>query len=379
MSPIRPTRSIPPIDMLAGHDWRGKHVIIGGGIIGLAIGWQLARSDRSVTIVERGEVGRGASWVAAGMLPPYAEIGFEEIEFFRMCSESLALYPQFLSELLSDLGPDGRVPRFDPCGTLMVAMNADDEGYLNRFHDFQIRIGLNSRKLTAAEAREREPLLSPRVKSALLLEGDHQIDNRMLIMALRDAFIARGGELIEHRMLTVAETGNAEAVVVAAGAYANAAHDTVRRVNPVRPVKGQIITMRSTEAVNFRHMVRTPRAYLVQKEDGRIVVGATAEEKGFDTSITAGAVMDLLRNAWEVVPMTYEFEIAEVNAGLRPATLSHMPTIGYSGEGNIYHAIGHYRHGILLTPYTAYRMMEIITKHTETISKKAFKEILMKD
>ena len=360
-------------------DWRETHIIIGGGIIGLAIGWQLARSGRKVTIVERGEAGRGASWVAGGMLPPYAEIGFEEIEFFRMCSESLALYPQFLAELASDLEPNGRVPYLDPCGTLMVAMNADDEGYLNRFHEFQIRIGLNSLKLTAAEAREREPLLSPRVKSALLLAGDRQIDNRMLIMALRDAFIARGGELIEHRTLTVpaAEAGNAKVIVVAAGAYANAVHDTVQRVNPVRPVKGQVLAMRPAGAISFRHMIRTPRVYLAQKEGGRLVVGATAEEKGFDTSITAGAVMDILRNAWETVPMIYEFEVAEIVAGLRPATRSHVPSVEYSGEGNVYHAIGHYRHGILLTPYTAYRMADIIAKHTKTASKKLLTENLI--
>ena len=358
--------SAEQLDPIDEHDWSGRHVIIGGGIIGLSIGWQLARDGHKVTIVERNNAARGASWVAAGMLPPYAEIGFEEIDFFRMCSESLALYPQFLDELTFDLGPGSHIPRLDACGTLMIAMNGDDEGYLNRFHEFQLRLGLHSRKLTASEAREREPLLSPRVRSALYLEGDKQIDNRLLIGAIRDAFIARGGELVEHCTLTTlaAKAWNAAAVIVAAGAYANATDDTLRHVNPVRPVKGQLITMRPAEGMTLRHMVRTPRVYLTQKEDGRVIIGATAEEKGFDTSITGGAVMDLFRNAWEAVPITYELEIAEINAGLRPATRSHIPTVGYSGEGDVYYAIGHYRHGILLTPYTAYRMAEVIAGRT---------------
>ncbi|HWF43908.1 MAG TPA: glycine oxidase ThiO [Candidatus Kapabacteria bacterium] len=348
-------------------DFSGRHVIIGGGIIGLSIGWQLARNGNSVTIIERDIAGHGASWVAAGMLPPYAEIGFEEVEFFQMCSESLALYPQLLAELASDLGPNHSVPKLDACGTLMIAMNADDESYLNRFHDFQIRIGLNSRTLSAAEAREREPLLSPRVKSALLLEGDKQIDNRMLVDALRNAFIACGGELVEHTETGIGAIFNAESIVVSAGAYASRVDARLKQTNPVRPVKGQIIRLQPTADIALRHMVRTPRVYLAQKESGRLVIGATAEEKGFDTTVTAGAVMDLLRNAWEAVPMTYELEVSEIAAGLRPATRTHLPYIGYSGESNIFYAIGHYRHGILLTPYTAYRMAEIIMDRTAKI------------
>jgi glycine oxidase len=353
-----------PIASYKTQDFSGSHVIIGGGIIGLSIGWQLARNGKSVTILERETVGHGASWVAAGMLPPYAEIGFEEIEFFQMCSESLALYPRLLEELASDLGAEFSVPKLDPCGTLLIAMNADDESHLNRFHDFQIRIGLNSLKLSAAEAREREPLLSPRVKSALFLEGDKQIDNRMLIESLRAAFLAKGGELLEHTEASITSVENADSIIVSAGAYASSVDARLRQTNPVRPVKGQIITLKPTAEITLRHMIRTPRAYLLQKESGRLVIGATAEEKGFDTTVTAGAIMDLLRNAWEAVPMTYELEVSEIAAGLRPATRDHLPYIGYSGEGNIFYAIGHYRHGILLTPYTAYRMAEIIRERS---------------
>ncbi len=356
-----PTERTAP---LADRNWSGRHVIIGGGIIGLSIGWQLARRGHAVTIIEKGAVGQGASWVAAGMLAPYAEIGFEEVEFFRMCRESLDLYPRLLEELTADVAGSFEVPMLDSCGTLLVAMTADDEAYLKRFHDFQLRIGLRSTKLSSAEAREQEPLLSPRTKSALFLEADKQINNRTLVLALAQAFTKLGGELLEHTTIDVQNVeSTAAAVILAAGAHANAASSDVRESNPIRPVKGQIIMLRSTEHFQLRHMIRSPRGYILHKDDGRVAVGATAEEKGFDTSSTAGAVFDMLRNAYEILPMTYELEITELCAGLRPATRSHLPEIGYSAHGNVYNAIGHYRHGILLAPYTAYHIADLVEKH----------------
>ena len=359
----RATTPQPPPSKGGGvRDWTNRHVIIGGGIIGLSIGWQLARRGHAVTIIEKGKVGHGASWVAAGMLAPYAEIGFEEVEFFRMCRESLALYPKLLEELSTDLNDaDVNVPLLDSCGTLLVAMTPDDEAYLKRFHEFQLRIGLRSSKLSSAEAREREPLLSPRTKSALYLEADKQINNRSLIGALGKAFEELGGEIIQQPVDNLAAIEpSALTTIIAAGAYANNVSPALQQSNPVRPVKGQIIMLRATEQFKLQHMIRSPRGYVLQKDDGRIIVGATAEEKGFDTSVTAGAVMDMLRNAYEVLPMTYELEVTEISAGLRPATRSHLPEIGYSGHSNVFHAIGHYRHGILLAPYTAYHLADLI-------------------
>ena len=346
--------------------------IIGGGIIGLALGWQLSRRGAKVTIYERGEAGQQASRAAAGMLAPYAEVGFEEIELMKLGRESLRLYPRFLGELSEDAP---HVPKFDQCGTLLIGTDRDDTEYLRRLYAFREKLELTVQLITGTEAREREPLLSPRVVSAVWLPDDAQIDNRQLIQSLKQAFLACGGRLKEHSLVEevtcsgraakgiLTESGRFEcdAVVVAAGSWSGQiAGIPGPSVQPVRPVKGQIITLQKTGECDLQGIVRSPRMYLVPKEDGTIRLGATSEEKGFDTVPTAGGVKELLEESWEAVPSIYDLPLMEITAGLRPASRDHAPIIGQSGADGLFYATGHYRHGILLTPATVYALTDEI-------------------
>ena len=350
-----------------------KHIgIVGSGIIGLSAGWQLVRQGLAVTLFERDRAGQAASWVASGMLAPYAEVGFEEVDLMELGQYSLSQYPRFLDELHEDAG---FAPKLDRCGTLFAGLDRDDTEYLRRLHAFRSELGLQAELLTGSAARECEPLLSPRVTSALWLPDDAQVDNRSLIRALRQAFLNRGGVLHEQTRVQALDIAQGrvrgldvtedrypfEAVVVAAGCWL---HDLggipVTHRPPIRPVKGQILTLRKTEAFGVRSIVRTPRVYLAAKADGRIRVGATSEEQGFDTRPTAGGVKELLEEAWDVVPAIYDLPLEEVLAGLRPASRDHAPVIGKSGLDGLYYATGHYRHGILLAPITAYGLAEEI-------------------
>lgn len=346
--------------------------IIGGGIIGLGLGWQLCRRGAEVTIYDRGEAGQQASHAAAGMLAPHAEVGFEEIELMKLGQESLRLYPRFLDELSEDVSG---IPELKQCGTLLIGTDRDDTEYLRRLHDFRERLNLSVELITGTEAREREPLLSPRVVSAVWLPDDAQIDNRLLIRSLKQAFIACGGSLKEHcpveevtfsgqsveGVRTESGLAGHDTVVVAAGSWSGQITGIPEEAaQPVRPVKGQIITLQNTGECDLRGIVRSPRMYLVPKEDGTIRLGATSEEKGFDTRPTAGGAKELLEEGWEAVPSVYDLPLVETIAGLRPAGRDHAPVIGQSGAEGLFYATGHYRHGILLTPATVYALTDEI-------------------
>ncbi|WP_372638153.1 glycine oxidase ThiO [Fodinibius sp.] len=352
--------------------------IIGGGVIGLSIGWQLARLGMEVTLFERHRVGREASRVAAGMLAPYAEVGFEEIELMKLGQESLRLYPRFLDELSEDV-PE--VPEFDRCGTLMVGIDRDDTERLKRLYEFREELELTVELITGTEAREREPLLSPKVVSAVWLPDDAQIDNRQLLKKLKEAFEGQGGVLKEESevksvrvtdgsvqgLATASSEWPFDTVVLAAGSWSQQIGGIPGRLRPpIRPVKGQIITLEKTGDCPLKGIVRSPRMYLVPKEDGTIRLGATSEEKGFDKTPTAGGQKELLEDGWEVVPSIYDLPLVETTAGLRPASRDHAPVIGESGIGGLYYATGHYRHGILMTPVTVYRLIEEITEGTKS-------------
>jgi len=349
-----------------------KIAIIGGGIIGLGVGWQLLRNGADVTIYERGQAGSAASTVAAGMLAPYAEVGFEELDLMKLGQHSLELYPRFLDELKNDTG---NVPELDVCGTLLSALDRDDAQQLRRLFEFRKELDMRIRKISSEEAREREPLLSPRIVSAIWLPDDAQIDNRALIAALISAFKNRGGTLIEKTGVVEITSNNGrirgveangepvsyDTVVLAAGTWSDRIRGLPDRAKPmIRPLKGQILTLKQTTDCEPACMIRSPDVYLVPKSDGTIRIGATSEDKGFDTTVTAGAVKDLLEDAWELVPSIYDLPLQEIHAGLRPSGPDHAPSIGYAGVDGLYYAIGHYRHGILYTPVTAYSLTDEI-------------------
>ncbi len=347
--------------------------IIGGGIIGLAIGWQLSRRSAPVVLFERDEIpGRGASWVAAGMLAPHSEVGFEEEDFLRLGVESLNQFPRFLDELAEDAG--SRVA-LDERGTMIVGFHRDDTERIRRLFEFREQLGLPVRWLPGQEGREIEPLLSPRITGAIWLPDDSQVNNRELVAVLKTALVARGGIIKENTPVTSVEIEGdrvaavhceeerfeVSAAVVAAGCWSNRIDgipDAIRP--PVRPVKGQIVSLRMDGEFDFKHVVRAPDVYLLPKDDGRLVVGATQEEMGFDTTPTAGPVMRLLERGWEAIPSIFDLAIDSIEAGLRPGSRDHEPLIGGTGVDGLYYATGHHRHGVLLAPITAYAMRDLI-------------------
>ena len=340
-------------------------VVVGGGVIGLAIAWRLAREGAAVTVVDRGQAGRAASWVAAGMLAPISEASFDDHDHVTFARASMARFPSFIAELEHDA--DAPVS-LDTRGTLVVARDRDDAEYIRRAYEYRRAIGLPVEWLTGSEAREAEPVLSPRIVGAMAIPDDHQIDTRAFMTALVRACARRGVTLMEntsvrrivvaHGRATGVETASgrvdADTVVLAAGAW-SASIDGVPApwVAPGAARQGAARAAAARRAVPLAHVIRAPRAYLLPKHDGTIVVGATQEEMGFDVTPTAGGVSDILRHAWELVPGIYDLPFDGVEVGLRPGSRDNHPIIGATGVRGLVMATGHFRHGILLAPATA--------------------------
>ncbi|MCI0717210.1 MAG: glycine oxidase ThiO [Chlorobi bacterium] len=349
-----------------------KTIIIGGGIIGLSLGWQLVRRGADVEILERSKAGKSSSWAAAGMLAPQAEMGFEDIELFYLCRKSLEMYPRFLEELYNDSCIKAE---YDKCGAIMPAFDRDDSERIRRLFDFREKIGLPVQWLTGSEAREIEPYLSPKCTFAVWMPEDGQIDNRKLLETLRTAFINAGGKLYEDHLVERINIKNGKAIgvhihgidieadkiIVCAGSWSKMIEGIPEEAQPpVRPVKGQAISLIMDDTCKVTHAVRAPDAYLVPKKDGRLIVGASVEEMGFDEKPTAGEIFRILERAWEAVPSIYDLKIQSIDVGLRPGSRDHEPIIGDSDIEGLYFATGHYRNGILLTPVTAYELAEWI-------------------
>jgi glycine oxidase len=356
---------------------RSDVVVIGGGVIGLSIAWRVARTGVSVTVVDP-TPGQGASWVAAGMLAPVTEAHYREEAVLRLNLASAERYPSFVADLEDATGlPVG----YRACGTLAVAYDGDDKARLDDLHAFQRRLDLKSEPLSPSECRRLEPVLAPRLRGGLLVHGDHQVDPRRLVTALLAAAEGLGVavwktaatslDVRAGRVRGVTLAGGtrlgAGAVVLASGCWsAGVGGLPPAAVPPVRPVKGQIIRLRApleppVLSRTVRALVRGSDVYLVPRTDGEMVVGATVEDKGFDVTVTAGAVHDLLRDAWLLVPEVAELELVEARAGLRPASPDNAPIIGAApGVEGLVVATGHYRNGVLLTPVTADTVTELI-------------------
>jgi glycine oxidase len=343
-------------------------VVIGGGAIGLAIAWLAAERGLRVTVVERGEAGRGASYLAAGMIAPVAEAAPAEEPLLELGLRSARAYPDWARRLaiaagMSQVG-------YTRCGTLLVARDADEAQALEREFDLRRRYELEVRRLRPTEARRLEPALAPALRLALDVPGDHAIDPRTLTAALAAAGRGAGAQLRERLAVTAIERNGGRArevvledgstiaandIVIAAGAWS----DELDGIPPhariaVRPVKGQILRLHDPAGAGLlRRVVRMGPSYIVPRGDGRYVIGATSEERGFDTTVTAGAAFELLRDASELVPGVSEFVIDEFSAGLRPATADNLPVIGASSVPGLHWAVGHRRGGILLAPVTA--------------------------
>ena len=347
--------------------------IIGGGVIGLSLGWRLAEAGCPVTLVERQpETGRGASWAAAGMLAAGIEAEPTEEALFALARWSQSLWPGFAAELEAASGlPVG----YDATGTLVCAFTRDQAEKLRHGIAFQRGLGGVFEWLGAAAAREREPGLAPNLVAAAFSPNDHQVDNRLLATALTEAFRRAGGRLvtgveaavdIEGGRATGIVAGDrrypADFVVVAAGAWSRSVPGLPEADRPpTRPIKGQMLALRMPAgAPLIRHTVWGGQCYLVPRADGRLLVGATVEERGFDATITAGGLLGLLDDAWRTLPGIEELPIHETWAGFRPGSPDDQPMLGPTGIDGLLVATGHHRNGILLTPATAAAMAELI-------------------
>jgi glycine oxidase len=360
--PAWPTSQCPAGDLPASADV----VIIGAGVIGLSVGWRLAAAGLSTVIVERDEAGCGASLAATGMLAAAAELetGGEDLLPFALASQRR--WPAFRDELEAASG----VPlAFDTRGTLVVALSRDETSRLRSRHELHLRSGLSTTWLSGAEAREREPGLRPSTTAALWCAEDHQVDPRRLIPALRVAFQAAGGQLVEHcDVLSIDQEGGgcrgivtavgacrAPVVVLAAGAWAARQGLLPWEVTvPVRPLKGQSLALRMNRAAPATsHVIWTEQVHIAPKSEGRLIVGATVEECGFDSSITAGGLFALLDGVRRALPSVEEMRVETVWSGFRPTSEDDAPILGPTPVEGLLLAVGHHRNGILLAPATA--------------------------
>lgn len=344
-------------------------LVIGGGIIGLVTAWRAAQRGLATAVVDPGP-GGGAAQVAAGMLAAVTELHYGEETLLALNLESARRYPAFAAELTELTGHDLGYRR---CGTLAVALDADDRAHLRELHALQQRSGLESEWLSGRECRRLEPMLAPGVRGGLRVDGDHQIDPRRLAAALVAACERAG--VVFHRVLAerldvardravgiTTEDGTAlraQQVVLAAGSLSGRLAGVPEELlPPVRPVKGQVLRLSVPRRYapflsrTVRAVVRGGHVYLVPRENGELVVGATSEELGWDTTVTAGGVYELLRDAHELVPGITELPLTETRAGLRPGSPDNAPLLGPSGLAGLLLATGHYRNGVLLTPVT---------------------------
>jgi glycine oxidase len=332
--------------------------VIGGGIIGLACAWRAAQRGASV-VVRDPTPGAGASHAAAGMLCPVTEVHYGEQQLLGLNLESARRWPSFAAELGEASGID---VGYRAEGTVAVAFDDDDLRALDELLRFQQTLGLGVERLRARDCRSLEPQLSPRVRGGLLVPGDHQVDNRRVVAALLVA-CERAGVRVARRSVDDIEQLASPAVVLAAGCWSGAMAADV----PVRPVKGQILRLAFDLAEpplhrNVRGLAAGRPVYLVPRATGELVVGATVEELGFDTAVTAGAVHELLRAATDLVPGVGELVLVECHAGLRPGTPDNAPVIGRSThDDRLVHATGHHRNGVLLTPVTADAVAALLT------------------
>jgi len=344
-------------------------IFVGGGVIGLSAAWRAAQGGARVAVLDRAGPPAGATRVAAGMLAPVGELAFGEPELLEMTLASAALYPKFVAELEA---ATGEKTGYTSQGALHIALDRDEAAELRRVHDLQRSLGLAAEWLPPRRCRELEPGLTPSFNGGVHAPGEAAVDPRALTRALLVALAevgaevrdGAGGEVVagifEAERLAGVRTADgaelgAESTVLAAGAWSGQAEWLPEHARPpVRPVKGQIVELRSRDgAAPCERIVASERVYLVPRPDGRLVVGATSEEQGFDTAVTAGGVHELLREAYRLLPDIAEMELVESMAGLRPGTPDNLPLIGPGAIEGLVLATGHYRNGILLAPLTA--------------------------
>lgn len=342
-------------------------VIVGGGAVGLCCAWRAAQRGASVALLDRAHPPAGATRVAAGMLAPVGELAFGEPELLKMTLAAAELYPDFVTELEA---ASGIATGYARDGALHVALDRDEGAELRRVHELQRSLGLGAEWLAPRRCRELEPGLTTSLNGGVHAPGEASVDPRALSAALLAALREEGVELLAGTEVAAAlldgeriagvRTGSgaelrAPAVVLAAGAWSARAEWLPQRARPpVRPVKGQVLELRARDgAPPCSRIVASERVYLVPRPDGRLIAGATVEEMGYDTAVTAGGVHELLREAYRLLPEVAEMELVDAAAGLRPGTADNLPLVGPSPLDGLLWATGHFRNGILLAPLAA--------------------------
>jgi glycine oxidase len=349
-------------------------VIVGGGAIGLCCAWRASQRGARVVVLDRAHPPAGATRVAAGMLAPIGELAFGEQDLLRMTLDAGEMYPAFIAELEAAAGLG---TGYVQSGALHVALDRDEAAELRRVHGLQRALGLGAEWLPPRRCRELEPGLTPSFNGGVHAPDEAAVDPRRMTAALLAALAARGvevrggvevsgalfdGERIAGVRTEAGEELAARAVVLATGAWSGAASWLPEAARPqVRPVKGQILELRSPDGVApCERIIASERVYLVPRPDGRLIAGATREERGFDSAVTAGGVHELLREAYRLLPDVAEMELIEAMAGLRPGTPDNLPLIGPGALEGLVLACGHYRNGILLAPLTGEAVAELL-------------------
>jgi glycine oxidase len=352
-------------------------IVVGGGVIGMSVAFAAGRTGRSVVLVDP-EAREAASLVAAGMLAPVTEVAFGEEALLRLNLLAATRFPSFVEELERLTGDHVGLRRD---GTLTVAYDAGDRAAVARLTDLRRSYGLAALELDPRECRRLEPMLSPDVRGGVFAADDWSVDNRRLLAALRRALDKTGVHVTTGRVTRIDTTGEhvrgvtlgdasvltGDAVVLAAGAWSAAIEGAPELLShTLRPVKGQLLRLRASGGLplpvrhTLRATVRGYDVYLVPRTDGELVVGATSEERGFDRTVTANAMHELLRDATALVPAVGELVLTETCVGLRPATRDNMPLVSATGAKGLIVATGHYRNGILQSAVTSDAVLALL-------------------
>jgi len=345
-------------------------VIIGGGVIGLTIARALAlQGVRDVCLIERAAPGAEASSAAAGMLLPQVEADAQD-DFFTLACQSRDLYPSFAAALHEETGIDIEL---DTTGTLYLALTEHDQQEIEKRYEWQSRARLPVELLSVAEARELEPCISESTVGALLFPNDIQVENRRLLSALANSVNKLGVDIvtqtnvdsliIQGNHVTGVQTNRGRiecsVAVIAAGSWSGFIKSSSPcKIPEIEPVRGQMVCLEARPQLT-RHVIYSPRGYLVPRRDGRLLAGSTSERVGFAKYVTAGGISTILRNALEISPAIATLPIVDTWAGLRPMSADGLPVLGRCDEiDGLFYATGHYRNGILLAPLTG----ELVSK-----------------
>ncbi len=344
--------------------------IAGGGVIGGAIALELARAGLRVGVFDRQQPGQEASWASAGILSPAPE-NPGMIAMVPLGKASLSLYPEFIAQVEEI---SGKSVGFRPKGTLEALFSQDAEAELSTIIALHHGLGLKAEPLRAEDARELEPALSAEVEAAVLRPDEASVDNRALTGAVLEAAQRSGAEFFPGNgareiwntgkrcagLVVRTEKVEAKWTIIAAGCFSAAIKDAAAYA-PVRPVKGQMAALRA-EDLMIERVLWSDKIYLVPRNDGRIIAGATVERVGFDKRTTAGGIQKILSAAIELAPGLANARVEETWAGLRPDSPDHLPILGPTDVEGLLMATGHFRSGILLTPITARLVREWITE-----------------